>query len=801
MPSFAHGSPSVQFVARHEHAFPSATPGADPGSPASAAPAPGSAAPQAAKAGHSATVTPQPASATRQHYTTCSLDCPDSCRVIATEDLSTGRLVRLAGDPAHPVTRGFLCGKVARYLDRVYAPDRLLYPMRRRPGVPKAQLPPGREHEAFERISWDAALSEVAVRLQQVSAAHGPESILPYSYAGTIGQLGYGSMDRRFFHRLGASQLDRTICAAAGAAALTDVYGTRLGMEPQAFARAKLILAWGANVHGNNIHLWPFIEQARRNGARLVVLDPYQTRTARLADLHLRPRPGTDVLLAMGLMHVILRDGLQNDAYIQGNTHGFEELRERVLTSIYAPETVARITGLAQGSIEQLAHEYATTIPAAIRVNYGVQRSEQGGSAVRAISMLPLLTGAWQHAGGGLLLSTSAAFPFNGARLHMPELMHASPLGRDSRTVNMSQLGHALTQQRDPPVQALFVYNSNPAAVAPNQAAVLAGMRRADLFTVVHDVTFTDTADYADILLPAPTFLEQTDIQGAYGHYHLQLSPAAIAPLGEARPNVAVFAELARRMGFPEPCFHDSESDLIDQALDTAHPWFHNPATGSTVIQADLRRSLADPAAPYHGFVPLQVPRNVRGEYLPFSTPDWFRTPTGRGEFSSSTRADQGLDPLPAYIPGQEGTEAATPSLPLQLLPRKADHWMNSTFANLPAHQRMQRDHTGFLELHAVDAAPRNIVDGDAVSITSARGSLTLTARISTATAPGVVAATLGWNKLAVDGRGINMLTAERLTDIAGGATFYSTLVQVTRLAPASATAAADPLAAGTLQR
>ncbi len=565
--------------------------------------------------------TRQIVSGTRQHYATCSLDCPDSCRVIATEDLATGKLVRIAGDPAHPVTRGFLCGKVARFLDRVYAPDRLLYPMRRRPGVPKSKLQPGREAEAFERISWDTALAEIAARLGDISSVHGPESILPYSYAGTIGQLGYGSMDRRFFHRLGASQLDRTICASAGAAALTDVYGTRLGLEPQAFARAKLILAWGANVHGNNIHLWPFLEEARRNGARLVVIDPYETRTARLADQHLRIRPGTDVLLAMGLMHCILRDNLQNDAYIAENTHGFEDLKARVLTETYAPANVARITGLAQPDIEQLARAYATTVPAAIRVNYGVQRSEQGGTAVRAIGMLPLLTGAWCHPGGGLLLSTSAAFPFNAAKLQMPELMRASPLGRESRTVNMSRLGHALTQLADPPVKALFVYNSNPAAVAPNQAAVLTGMARADLFTVVHDLTFTDTADYADILLPAPTFLEQTDIQGAYGHYNIGYSPAAVAPLGEARANVPVFAELARRMGFAEPCFHDTEAELIDQALDHRPPLAPaHPATGpvhASKPRRSLRTSPKRTASP-----PLRVPRTSAGDYLPFTTPD-----------------------------------------------------------------------------------------------------------------------------------------------------------------------------------
>ena len=750
-------------------------------------------------------------SRTRLHYTTCSLDCPDSCRVIATEDIATGRLVKLQGDPAHPVTRGFLCGKVARFLDRVYAADRLLYPMRRRAGIAKGPLPHGREQESFERIGWDEALDTIATRLQQLSERHGPESILPYSYAGTVAQLGYGSMDRRFFHRLGASQLDRTICATAGGAALVDVYGAKLGMEPQSFANSKLILAWGANVHGNNIHLWPMIEQARRNGARLVVIDPYQTRTAKLADEHLRIRPGTDVLLAMALMRVVVEESLYDSAYVASCTHGFAELRERLREPQYTPEAAAGITGVAAERIIALAREYATTRPAAIRVNYGVQRSETGGTAMRAITMLPLLTGAWQHPGGGLMLSTSGAFGFNTAKLHMPELMRSSPLGRASRTVNMSRLGHALTELGDAPgdgpaVQALFVYNSNPAAVAPNQNAVLRGLRRSGLFTVVHDIFFTDTADYADILLPAPTWLEQTDLQGAYGHLHVQISPAAIPPLGEARANVWLFAQLAQRMGFPEPCFRDSERDLMAQALDSEHPWLRGIALETLEASLDPQSGAWSPAASQEavcsasrspgrvftpanrahgrGFVALDVPRDRADNFLPFADASWFRTPSGRGEFASESRRAAGLDPLPAYHPGEEGFAAASPEFPLQLLPRKGDNWMNSTFANHPTHRAMQGDTAQKLEMHATDAAERGLAEGDITEVRSARGSLRLPVHISDRVAPGVVTCTLGWNKLSLEGEGVNLLTSERVTDIAGGATFYSTLVQVERVMP-----------------
>jgi anaerobic selenocysteine-containing dehydrogenase len=725
---------------------------------------------------------------TRVVHTVCSHDCPDSCGVLVTVDEATGRAVKVQGDPAHPVTRGFLCGKVAKYLDRVYSPDRLLYPMRRRAGVPKGPagygFGQGREHEAFERISWDEALDLIAARLTAIVEEFGPESVLPYSYAGTIGQLGYGSMDRRFFHRLGASQLDRTICASAGGEALKSVYGVKLGTRPEDFAHAGLIIAWGANVHGNNVHLWPFIEEARRKGARLIVIDPYRTRTAALADEHLVIHPGTDTALALGLMHVILREGLEDPEYIAACTHGFEKLREHALRTEHSPERVAEVTGIAAETIVRLAREYAsvhrkTRRPAVIRLNYGVQRSENGGTAARAVAMLPLLTGAWQHKGGGLQLSTSGAFPFDEKALQMPELMLASPLGRAARVVNMSELGRALTSlgqnasggdasgrnaNDGPPVKALFVYNSNPAAVAPNQNDVLKGMRRDDLFTVVHEQFFTDTADYADVLLPAPTFLETKDVQGAYGHLFVQINEAAIAPLGEAWNNVRMFAELGRRMGFPEQCFDDTEDDLIEQALrdnDVRKPaWF-----------AGITRERLE----QEGHMPLVLPVNEDGDSLPFSTAKWFRTPSGRGE----------LVPVPVFVAPTEsrGGVEGKGAYPLEFLPRKADNYMNSTFANVPVHQRMESRTEGVLEMNATDAATRGIATGDAVEVFNGRGAIELRALVDGKVAAGVVAARLDWSKLGRDLSGrqgnVNALTSERLTDIGGGATFYSTLVEV----------------------
>ena len=744
---------------------------------------------------------------TKVVHAVCSHDCPDSCGVLVTVESRGGeeRAVKVAGDPSHPVTQGFLCAKVAQYLERVYSPDRLLYPMRRKAGRPKGPAGygcvKGREADAFERISWDEALGIVAEKFKAIAGEFGPESILPYSYAGTIGQLGFGSMDRRFFHRLGASQLARTICSEAGGVALKQIYGVKLGTPPEDFAHAGLIIAWGANIHGNNIHLWPFIEEARRKGARFVVIDPYKTRTAALADEHLAIRPGTDTMLALAMMHVIFREGLEDRAYMDACTAGADELRAHALLAEHSPERAAEVTGIAAETIVALARSYATSLkqtgkPAAIRLNYGTQRSENGGTAVRAVAMLPLLTGAWKHKGGGLQLSTSGAFPFNEDALRMPELMRASPFGRAARTVNMSRLGHALTElgqrkvedptHRDkaamdgapgpmglvkgnkdgPPVKAMFVYNSNPAAVAPNQNAVLRGMMRDDLFTVVHEQFFTDTTDYADVVLPAPTFLEVKDVQGAYGHLFAQVSERAIAPLGEARSNVRVFGELARRMGFTESCFMDTEDELIDQALrpvegDPKAAWFDG------ITRERLERE---------GHAALQLPTNADGESLPFSTAEWFRTPSGRGE----------LTPVPVFVPPTEsrgGAAAKSGEYPLEFLPRKADNYMNSTFANIPRHQKMEARTAGLLEMHPVDAAARGVATGDAVEIFNGRGKISLRAQVGEMVPQGVVAARLGWNKLSgLHGEGaanVNALTSETVTDIGGGATFYSTLVEV----------------------
>ena len=676
--------------------------------------------------------------------------------LITVED---GRATRIQGDPAHPVTRGFLCAKVAKYLGRVYSPERLLYPARR----VGAKGPGAR----WERISWDSALDAICERFRQISREFGSEAILPYSYGGTLGVLSGSSMDRAFFHRLGASQLARNICSKTGEVALISVLGRKLGTEPEQFAHSRYILAWGANIHGNNVHLWPFIEEARRQGAKLVVIDPYKTRTARCADWFIPIRPGTDVALALGMMHVIIRENLYDADYVSRYTVGFNQLRDRATQ--YPPERAAAITGISRDDVVRLAREYATTRPAAIRMNYGVQRSENGGMAVRAIAMLPCLVGSWREVGGGLQLSTSGAYPLRRERVERPDLMQTA-LGRPARTINMVEIAQALTTLADPPVKAVFVYNSNPVAVAPDHNRVVAGFAREDLFTVVHEQFLTDTTDYADIVLPATTFFEQKDLQTAYGHYYLQVSQQAIAPLGECRSNFQLFSELAQRMGFTEDCFRASVDEAMDSVLDREHPWLAGIDRQRLEREGHVRLNFHQGAAE----------SREQKEFLPFAE-GGFPTPSGKAEFYSESLAAQGQDPVLAFVPPTESRHAPQArAYPLELLARKADNFLNSTFTNLPEMQAMEDRHT--LEMTTADAQARGIRNGDRVRVFNGRGELELTARVNGSVPAGVVAARLDWAKLSPQGRNINVLTSDRLTDIGEGATFYSTLVEVERV-------------------
>lgn len=646
-----------------------------------------------------------------------------------------GRAVRVLGDPQHSFTHGGLCVKVAHYEQRTYHKDRLLYPMKRI--GPKGA-------GAFERISWDEALDLAAQRLTAI-ARDNPESILPYSYAGTMGLLQGSSMDRRFFHALGASLLDRTICATAGMFGMRYTVGASVGTPPETVDRAKLILVWGSNMITSNLHLWRLVLKAKSQGARIVAIDPLRTRTAEHCDEHIAIIPGTDGALALAMMHVILREGLEDRDYLERHTIGFPELRQRVLE--YPPDRVATITGIPEGTIERLAREYATTSPSFIRLNYGMQRHRGGGMAVRAVFCLPALTGAWRHPGGGVLLSTSGFYPLKFAALERPDLIQGQP-----RTINMSQLGEALTAAQ-PPVRALVVYNSNPAAVAPNQQRVLQGLKREDLFTVVLEHFQTDTADWADLLLPATTQLEHFDIHKSYGHTFVQINERAVEPLGECKPNTEIFRLLAARIGLQEPALKDTDEAMARQALE------------GTGISLDTLRE--------QGWVRLPVPD------APYAH-GGFPTASGKCELLSERLSE--IDTLPTYIPPIENA-LANPQLsqrfPLALISPPAHHFLNSTFVNLFDEKEVGPT----LEIHPADAIARKIATGEAVRIFNDRGDFLARAVVTDRTREGVVSApSVWWNKLVPGRRNANSTTSEVVTDLGGGATFYDNLVEVETL-------------------
>jgi anaerobic selenocysteine-containing dehydrogenase len=675
----------------------------------------------------------------------CPLDCPDTCSMRVT--VEDGVAVDLRGDPDHPFTRGFLCQKMARYLDRVYSPDRLKHPLRRVGPKGSGQ---------FERIGWDQALATIADRFAAIAESpDGPQAILPYSYYGTMGKLQASSLDRRFFHRLGASILDRTICASAGGAGYEYTMGRgRLGADPMAVPRCKLILNWGSNTAHTNSHLWSLMIRARKEGATLVTIDPYRSPTAARSDWHIQPRPGTDAALALGLMHVLWRDGLTDEDYLRKATVGAELLRARALEE-YPLDRVAGITGVDAPTIEELARRYGSDRPSLIRLNYGLQRHHGGGMAVRTITCLPALVGAWKDHGGGALLSTSGTYDFASSRLTRPDL---APPG--TRVVNMNRLAEALAGELPgPPVRALYVYNCNPAAVSPDQRRVIEGLMRDDLFTVVHEQFATDTVDYADIVLPATTQLEHLDIHGSYGHHFVMLNTPAIAPVGEARSNNDVFRALAARLGLEPELFPDDES-LIRDALDG----------GPTTRGITLERLRARPS------IRLDLPET----YTPFAE-GIFPTPSGKCELYSERMLSDGLDPLPAYIPPLEDPQTRPDlagSYPIQLLSPPRPQFLNSTFANSPTHRSAAGDPT--VELSTEDAEARGLVDGQWAEVINARGSFRARVALTGAVRPGVAVATgLYWNKLVPGLGNANSTTSTALTDMGGGATFFDNLVEV----------------------
>ncbi len=690
---------------------------------------------------------PPPAAGTHVVRGACPHDCPDGCAMLVT--VADGRAVEVRGDPEHPFTRGHLCAKVARYLERVYSPDRILHPMRRTGEKGSGE---------FTRVSWDEALDEIAERLGAIARNPGPQAILPYSYAGTMGLVQWGSMDRRFFHRLGASLLDRTICTAAGYAGSRYSIGTVAACDPEDLVHSRYVVLWGVNVLSTHLHFWPLIAGARQRGARVVCIDPIRTRTAAASDWHVALAPGTDAALALGMAHVILAEGLEDRDYLERHAVGLEAFRHRVRH--FSPRRVAELTGLDAEDVARLAREYATRRPAGMVWGLGFQRTAGGGMAARAITLLPALVGAWREVGGGIFRGRSGAIGAN------PAIQRADLIPPDTRTINMVELGKALTDPAlDPPVLALYVYNSNPAVVAPNQALVERGLRRADLFTVVHEQFWNDTAACADLVLPATTQLEHFDLIPSWGHYYLTANRPAVTPLGEARPNSEVFRLLARRMGFDDPCFQDSDEDIARQALAYGHPHLRG-----LELETLLER----------GWQRVNVPRG----YTPYAE-GGFPTPSGKCEFYSEAMAVAGLDPLPAFVPPRESPRTA-PDLarrfPLQLISAKGHYFLNTSFSAQPS---LARDEgPPVVELHPEDAGPRGIATGDRVRVYNDRGDFLATARVTAdRVRPGVCFTAFGhWHRRSPGGRAVNYTTSDALTDFGGGPVFYDNLVQVKRL-------------------
>ncbi|MCI5070545.1 molybdopterin oxidoreductase family protein [Acidovorax sp.] len=678
----------------------------------------------------------------------CPHDCPDTCALLTTVD-EHGVATRVQGNPAHPHTDGVLCAKVSKYTERTYHAERVLTPLKRTGAKGSGQFAP---------VSWDEALADIAQRLQAI-AARAPEAILPYSYAGTMGMVQGESMDRRFFHQLGASQLDRTICASAGAEALVQTLGGKVGMKVEFFAEAQLILIWGSNSIGSNLHFWRYAQQAKRNCAKLVCIDPRQSETADKCHEHIQLRPGTDAALALALMHeLITNDWLDHD-YIARHTLGWEPLRERALQ--WPPERAADICGIPVEQIRQLAKDYGTTKPAAIRLNYGMQRVRGGGNAVRAVACLPALTGAWRHRAGGLLLSSSGQFPAQRAVLQRPDLMPA----KTPRTINMSTIGDDLLREASPAfgpkVEAVVVYNSNPVAVAPDSGKVVQGFAREDLFTVVLEHFKTDTADYADYILPATTQLEHWDVHLSYGHTDVLLNRPAIAPQGQARSNAQIFRDLAARMGFTDPCFADSDEALCRQAF------------GDAVDYALLESQ---------GFATLALPD------APFAD-GGFPSTSGKCEFYSARLAAQGLDGLPDHLPNYE-LQGADTRYPLAMISPPARNFLNSTFVNVQSLRTVEG--RPLLEIHPDDAEARGIVSDAVVRVFNDRGSYLCHATVSRRARPGVVNGLgIWWRKMGLNGTNVNEVTSQALTDLGRAPTFYDCLVEVEALAAAPASAGA----------
>jgi anaerobic selenocysteine-containing dehydrogenase len=666
--------------------------------------------------------------------TVCAHDCPDMCSLIA--HVENGRLVKVQGDPDQPLTAGFVCAKVNHEPELVHSPDRVRTPLRRI----------GRKGEArFSPIPWDEALDEIVTRWQAIIREDGPLGILGYCYSAHQGQTNRW-LPMALFHVLGTTRLiPGTICDSCSGAAWEATLGDVGGADPESVVDSDVIVAWSADLVTTAVHSWAKVEEARRAGATLVVVDPRRSRTAAQADWHIQPRVGTDAALALGLMHVLVRDGLADRDYIARKTVGFDGLERDVLPR-FSPERVESITGVARADVERFAHLYGRAQAAHIRIGFGMSRHTQGGQATRAVALLPGVTGAYARRGGGALLATASGFGLDFSRLRRP----SGPA--ETRLVNHTRLAEALLTLSEPPIRALFVAANNPAVTCPDVQAMRRGLSREDLFTVVHDPFLSDTAAYADIVLPATTYLETEDFFRAYGAYYMQFAPRALAPQGEARSNVDLAQELARRLGVADPVFSMTTDQMV--AL------FFEKATGpaATIDPASLRTA-----------GPIKV--------TPYPDGQTFATPSGKLEFYSSQLEAQGLPPMPDWSPDAD-THGAR-HWPLQLLTGPGYFQSHTAFSG----NRALRKRAGapICVLHPDDANARGLRDGDAVDLVNDRGSIGFALKVSDETLPGTVFVP-GQRPMADARRGtINVLCDDRYSDLGEGATYQSTRLDVVK--------------------
>jgi anaerobic selenocysteine-containing dehydrogenase len=675
------------------------------------------------------------------HVGACPLDCPDTCSWVL--EAEGGRVVSIRGNKAQPFTHGALCGKVNRYLDHLNG-DRVLHPL-----VRTGAKGEGR----FARASWDEALDRVADGLQRTIDRHGAEAILPYFFAGSLGMIQAFGLPQRILYAMGTSRLDTTICTAAWRAAAKATIGGQVCIDPESLPAARLIVIWGANPLSTGMHVWKYVNEARAAGAHVVCIDPLRSPTAERCDEHVAPRPGTDAALALGLMRVIRDAGGVDEQWLEAHAVGWPELRARL--DEWPVERAAAICGLPEETVRDLGRRLAATRPSAIMIGLGLQRHGGGGSAVRAIMAIPALTGDWRHVGGGVSGMTGGHFPSFSAYAGAKAAGITYPR---SRVVNMSRLGEALHELDDPPVSSLLVFNCNPAATSPDARRVRAGMLRDDLFTVVLEQRMTDTADLADVVLPATMQPEHADLHDSYGHLYLSWNEPAVPPPGECLPNAEILRRIAARLGFDQPALQISDLDFGREML------------------AQVGIELADIRA--EGFLRVGPPRDT----APFAA-GGFPTPSGRVELVSQALIDAGRDGLPSYeLPHEAVDDELAERFPLVLLAPAGRFFLNSTFAQLDWH----RSKTGAptLWLHPADAAARGLVDGDTIRCHNDRGAWTAALAVSDATRPGVCfTLKTQWPKLSPGGENVNACTPERDTDIGGGPTFHDNRVEVSAAA------------------